>query len=66
MATYKKFLRDSQEELKTDLIEQLLKLGCTKMDDGRQLYELNLSELIGVYEGVKNLWRKRSAAEKCY
>lgn len=40
---------------KQSLIEQLLEMGKTKMDDGRQLYELNLMELIEEYNDLKNM-----------
>jgi hypothetical protein len=48
-------LRDGQERLKDSLINRLIKAGWTKMDDGRQLYELTLTELIIEYEDAKKM-----------
>jgi hypothetical protein len=46
-------LREGQESLKDKLIAELLKTGLTKMPDGRQLYVLNLTELIEEYKSTK-------------
>lgn len=50
----KSYLREAQERLKDYLIHRLLKAGYTKLDDGRQLYELTLTELMNEYEEIKN------------
>lgn len=54
MKPFKTYLREAQERLKESLIERLIALGVTKMNDGRQLYELTLTELTNEYEHVKN------------
>ncbi|MDF2859623.1 MAG: hypothetical protein K0Q87_5474 [Neobacillus sp.] len=38
-------LRNAVEKRKTFIINRLIKFGFTKMNDGRQLYELPLTEL---------------------
>lgn len=45
---------EAEKYFKEDLIEKLIGMGCTKMKDGRQLYELTLTELVKEYEGVRN------------
>jgi len=50
---YKTVIREAQEKLKENLIEKLIAIGVTKMGDGRQLYELTLTELTNEYEYAK-------------
>jgi hypothetical protein len=42
-------LREAVEKRKSFIINRLIKTGYTKLDDGRQLYELTLSELEHLY-----------------
>ncbi|MFO1442664.1 Fur-regulated basic protein FbpA [Bacillus sp. Bva_UNVM-123] len=53
MKLFKTYLREAQERLKDSLIERLLALGVTKVNDGRQLYELTLTELTNEYDYAK-------------
>lgn len=39
-------LRQAYDKEKQRLIEELIKCGYTKLEDGRQLYELTLTELL--------------------
>lgn len=45
MNTQAGLLRRAVETKKQELINQLISTGLTKMPDGRQLYELTLTEL---------------------
>lgn len=51
-------LRIATDHYKDILIDRLLKEGLLKMEDGRQLYELTLSELEKEWRVIKE--RKRS------
>lgn len=42
------------EQRKDELKEKLLKMGCFKHPDGRQLYEIGLEELKIIYKNLKN------------
>jgi hypothetical protein len=46
-------LRAAVEQKKRELIECLIQADVVKMPDGRQLYELTLSELKELYEKVE-------------
>ncbi|GAC92344.1 hypothetical protein KN10_2780 [Anoxybacillus flavithermus NBRC 109594] len=50
---FKSYLRDAIENVKAKWIEQLIQLGRLKMEDGRQLYELTISELEHEYRCMK-------------
>ncbi|MBE2941943.1 Fur-regulated basic protein FbpA [Anoxybacillus flavithermus] len=50
--TFKSYLREAIENVKDKRIEQL-KMGRVKMEDGRQLYELTISELEHEYRCMK-------------
>ncbi|MBP0725561.1 Fur-regulated basic protein FbpA [Bacillus sp. RG28] len=53
-------LYEAVEFRKNIIIDKLLKLGFTKMPDGRQLYELSLTELEGlVNEGISLLEKNK-------
>jgi hypothetical protein len=51
----KTHFREGQERLKDELINRLIKAGWTKLADGRQLYELTLTELKEEYEDAKRI-----------
>jgi hypothetical protein len=42
-------LREAVEKRKSFIIDRLIKSGYTKLEDGRQLYELTLTELEHIY-----------------
>ncbi|WP_078379133.1 Fur-regulated basic protein FbpA [Sutcliffiella halmapala] len=46
-------LRQKREERKKYLIDQLMKYGYFKTNKGKQLYELNLSDLERIHIRVK-------------
>lgn len=46
-------LRTAVEEKRQELIGRLIALGITKMPDGRQLYELTLTELQEEFRKVR-------------
>ncbi|WP_078430461.1 Fur-regulated basic protein FbpA [Alkalihalobacterium alkalinitrilicum] len=46
-------LRRAVEAKKQELIAQLISTGVTKMSDGRQLYELTLTELQDEFRKVR-------------
>jgi hypothetical protein len=52
---FKSFLREAIERVKDKRIEQLIAMGHTKMEDGRQLYELTVSELNHEYRCLKEM-----------
>lgn len=52
---FKTFLREAIERVKDKRIEQLIAMGHTKMEDGRQLYELTVSELNHEYRCLKEM-----------
>ncbi|MBW7651334.1 Fur-regulated basic protein FbpA [Anoxybacillus sp. ST4] len=51
--TFRSYLREALEDVKVKRIEQLIQLGRVKMEDGRQLYELTISELEHEYKCMK-------------
>lgn len=51
--TFKSYLREAIENVKDKRIEQLIQMGRVKMEDGRQLYELTISELEHEYRCMK-------------
>ncbi|MGY3717157.1 Fur-regulated basic protein FbpA [Sutcliffiella cohnii] len=51
-------LRKAVEERMDFLKSQLLKMKYIKTPDGKQLYELTLTELEQIYENVKSEQRK--------
>ncbi|MDP4086011.1 MAG: Fur-regulated basic protein FbpA [Bacillota bacterium] len=53
MGICKTQLRKAQDRLKDFLINRLIKAGIMKMEDGRQLYELTLTELKKEYREMK-------------
>lgn len=55
---FKSYLREAIERVKDKRIEQLIELGRVKMEDGRQLYELTLSELDHEYRCMKEMRRR--------
>ncbi|MGG5253539.1 Fur-regulated basic protein FbpA [Neobacillus sp. SM06] len=57
MTNFKSYLREAHDRLKDELIHKLLEAGWTKMTDGRQLYELTLSELVEEYKDTKRYRR---------
>ena len=46
-------LREAVERRKSRIIRDLISVGYTKREDGRQLYELPLSELEHLYIGMR-------------
>ncbi|ACJ33164.1 Fur-regulated basic protein FbpA [Anoxybacillus flavithermus] len=50
--TFKSYLREAIENVK-DKREQLIQMGRVNMEDGRQLYELTISELEHEYRCMK-------------
>ncbi|MEH7126009.1 Fur-regulated basic protein FbpA [Bacillus sp. JJ1773] len=54
MESVKKYHFSLKEEEKDRMIEQLLEVGLTKMNDGRQLYELNMKELADLLEEINH------------
>ncbi|MCL9969577.1 Fur-regulated basic protein FbpA [Anoxybacillus kestanbolensis] len=51
--TFKSYLREAIENVKGKRIEQLIQMGRVKMEDGRQLYDLTISELEHEYRCMK-------------
>ncbi|MEK4233242.1 Fur-regulated basic protein FbpA [Anoxybacillus sp. FSL W8-0703] len=51
--TFKSYLREAIENVKDKRIEQLIQMGRVKMEDGRQLYDLTISELEHEYRCMK-------------
>ncbi|AXM89717.1 Fur-regulated basic protein FbpA [Anoxybacillus ayderensis G10] len=58
--TFKSYLRDAIEDVKAKRIEQLIQLGRVKMEDGRQLYDLTISELEHEYRCMKEKKKVKS------
>lgn len=56
---FKSYLREAIERVKDKRIEQLIELGRVKMEDGRQLYELTLSELDHEYRCLTEQLKKK-------
>lgn len=54
----------AREERKQHLIDELLKYGCTKMEDGRQLYEVPLADLEKLHIKVKCQFGKSMLEEE--
>lgn len=46
-------LREAVEKRKNQIIQYLIKYGYTKLEDGRQLYELPLAELERLYINMR-------------
>ncbi|WP_041270045.1 Fur-regulated basic protein FbpA [Parageobacillus thermoglucosidasius] len=59
---FKSYLREAIERVKGKRIEQLIAMGHTKMEDGRQLSELTVSELNHEYRCMKELRKKKVRA----
>ncbi|MBY6271101.1 MAG: Fur-regulated basic protein FbpA [Bacillaceae bacterium] len=59
---FKSFLREAIERVRNKRMGQLIAMGHTKMEDGRQLSELTVSELNHEYRCMKELRKKKVRA----